>query len=470
MASGSISRWARIRAAAENFFHEKGIESEETFGRSRAHRLAHFCLLVFKSFSRNRCPVRASALAYTTLLALVPLLAVVVSVTTSMLQKRGEEPIQQLIDRMVDYVAPALDLEARADEDSESLSREKVVKQITGFIRNINTGTLGVTSVLALLFVGISLLRTIEAAFNDIWGVTRGRPWVKSIVYYWATITLGPLFLVGAIALTTGSQLERTQAFLNSVPFLGNVVFRVLPFVILSLGFAAFYALMPNTRVHWKAALIGGIVGGCLWQINNLLSVIYVSRVVTYTTIYGSLGVLPLFLVGLYFSWLIVLFGAQVAYAFQNRDAYIEERQTESVNQRGREFVALRVMTLIASRFLQGEKPMTLVEISCALGAPSQLVSKLLITFVHTGLLVEAVHEKGVAYSPARPVRMITAHDVLRALRAGLGHEIATKEDPLRTEVRAEFEKIIDAERQAGAAVTLEMLALNRGEMARATA
>jgi membrane protein len=460
MASESLSRWARIRTAAENFFQEKGIESEETFGRTRAHRVAHFWLLVFKSFGRNRCPVRASALAYTTLLALVPLLAVVMSITTSVLKARGGAEIQQLVDRLIDYAAPSLDLEQRALDVNEPSGRDKVVQQIMGFVENINTGTLSITGGLALLFVGISLLRTIEAAFNDIWGVTRNRGWVKSIVYYWAAITLGPTFLVGAIALTTGPHLQQTQVLLNSVPFIGNVVFHILPFVILSLGFAVFYAVMPNTRVHWKAALIGGIFGGCLWQLNNIFNVLYVSKAVSYTTVYGSLGVLPLFLVGMYFSWLIMLFGAQVAYAFQNREAYIQEKQAESINQRGREFIALRVMTMIAQKFLRGEKPPSVVEISCSLGAPSQLVTKLLCVFVQGGLLVE-VNDKHPAYAPARPVDHITAYDVLCALRAGQGQELATKEDDWRTAVRTEFERITDAERQAGSVVTLKELALH---------
>src|SRR5690242_6321710 len=102
-------------------------------------------------------------------------------------------------------------------------------------------------------------------------------------------------------------------------------------------------------------------------------------------------------------------------------------------------------MTLIADRFLRGEKPMNLVDISCALGAPSQLVTRLLKRFVQTGLLVGVAEDKGTAYSPGRPVRSITAHDVLCALRAAHGHEIATKEDPWRNEVRGEFERIIDA-------------------------
>lgn len=514
-----MSRWARIRAAAQNFFEEKGIESDETYGRSGLLRFAHFWLLVTRSFVRNRCPVRAAALAYTTLLALVPLLAVGISITTSMLQREGEEPVERLINKLVGYIAPALDLEARPDivdawmtdfwEDwdrsvpvtnaastatsttaeppaaatitnalaaaapnfpagtnalaagpagNAASGREQVVKQITSFIGNIKSGTLGIVSVAALLFVGISLLRTIEAAFNDIWGVTQGRGWIKSVVYYWAAITLGPLFLVGALTLTTGPHLDNTHAWLDEIPFLGTVIFHALPFIILTFGFSAFYAVMPNTKVHFKAALVGGAMGGCLWQLNNLFNVIYVSRVVTYTNIYGSIAVIPLFLVGMYFSWLIMLFGAQVAYAFQNRRAYIQERQAESINQRGREFIALRLMTHIAQTFLRGERPLSGVDLSRQLAVPSQLAQRILCALVESGLLVE-VMDRDVRFSPGRPLERISAYDVVCALRAGRGHELATSEDGSRMLVRAEFERMLLAEREAGAAVNMQSLA-----------
>ena len=498
MAGEPMSRWARVRAAAQNFFEEKGIESDATFAQSRGHRFAHFCLLVSKSFIRNRCPVRAASLAYTTLLALVPLLAVGVSITTSMLQKRGAEPVDRLIDKMVSYVAPALDLETREEVRSPIITtntpttntvdgtnasliltniasnadtnttntvtvravsgRENVVKQITGFIANIRSGTLGVTSVIALLFVAISLLRTIEATFNDIWGVTRARGWVKSIVYYWTTITLGPLLLVGAITLNTGPYLETTKAWVEKSAFIGPLFFHALPFVILSLGFAAFYAVMPNTKVHFKAALVGGIVGGCLWQLNNIFSIIYVSRLARFTNIYGSLAVFPLFLVGLYFSWLIMLLGAQVAYAFQNRRAYIQEKQAESVNQRGREFVALRLMTHISRNFSAGGRPLSLIELSRELAVPSQLAQRVLCSLVQAGLVVEA-SDTDLRFTPARPLDRITAYDVVSALRAGSGHELATTEDDARLLVRAEFERMLLAERDAGSSISMQSLA-----------
>src|SRR5208282_4677745 len=126
-----------------------------------------------------------------------------------------------------------------------------------------------------------------------------------------------------------------------------SLIFEFLPLVVLWLAFALLYQLVPNTKVNFSAALAGGIVAGSLWHLNNVFGFLYASRVVANSRIYGSLGLIPVFMIGLYFSWAILLFGAQIAYAFQNRQAYLQDKLAENVNQRGREFIALRLMTCI---------------------------------------------------------------------------------------------------------------------------
>ena len=458
VANDTVSKLKRLLEASQAFFEERGIGHEDDAKRSRLHRFAHFWLLVGKSFIRNRCPVRASALAYTTLLALIPLLAVCVSITTSLLQKEGEKPIRELIERLVENVAPMLGLQAKSGDATAEDKRAEVVTKITGYIANVQTGTIGITGTIALVFVAIGLLRTIEATFNDIWGVTRGRGWVASIIQYWATVSLGPVVLVLVLGLTTGPLFKDTTKFLEHWPWLGSFVFYLLPFVVLSLAFGLFYLLIPNTRVQPQAALVGGIVGGTLWQLNNILSKLYISKAVSYSQIYGSISVIPLFLVGMYFSWLILLFGAQVAYAYQNRQSYLQEKQAEGVNQRGREFVALRIMTLLAQHFQRGDKPPGVNLIATTLGVPSRLVSQLVQPLLHAKLIVE-VADSDISYAPARPLDQITAHDILNALRAGQGMELETRADAARERVREKFDSIYETERETARAVTLETLA-----------
>ena len=461
MANDTLTKLKRIHGQVHDFFTERHIGREDDACRSRVHRFAHFWLLVGKTFIRNRCPIRASALAYTTLLALIPLLAVGFSITTSLLQKEGGRPVREMIDKLISNTAPALNLEVKGDDATTTTTtnrRQEVIAKITDFIANIQSGALGVTSTIALVFVAIGLLRTIEATFNDIWGVTSGRGWVASIIQYWAVISLGPVTLVLVLGLTTGPHFGKTATLLESWPWVSAFLFQLLPFVVLSCAFGLLYQFMPNTRVQWKAAAVGGVVGGGLWQLNNKLSVFYVSKAVTYSQIYGSLSIIPLLLVGIYFSWLILLFGAQVAYAFQNRQTYLQDKQAETVNQRGREFIAVRLMTHIAQRFLAGQAPEGVNEFGAVLSVPTRLIGHILRPLLEAKLLVEVIGNE-TAYTPARPLEQISLHDIMQALRAGNGLELETREDPSRPLVRSRFERITEAEREAARVLTLEMLA-----------
>jgi len=202
---------------------------------------------------------------------------------------------------------------------------------------------------------------------------------------------------------------------------------------------------------------VGGLVGGGLWHLNNVFSVLYVSRVVTNSKIYGSLGMVPIFMIGLYFSWMILLFGAQVAYAYQNRAAYVQARQAEAVNQRGREFIALRLMTAIGRRFQAGARPPTILELAAELAVPSNLTSHLAQQLLQSKLLIE-INGAEAAYAPARPLASISAEEILQALRAGAGQELVTREGPERAVVRGEFDRIRERERQAAASITLEAI------------
>ena len=469
MGDGALTKLKKLYEEGLAFFHEKGIERTHDAQRPWFLRFAHFWLLVGKSFVRNRCPVRASALAYSTLLALIPMLAVVLSISASVLKSRGEEPIRQFIDKLVETIAPYTNADAKKtglNPDAQfstgaqhlaAVKREEAVQKINEFINNTQSGAIGVTGTIALVAVAISMLMRIEATFNDIWGVTRSRSWYLQVLLYWATISLAPVLLIVAIGLTSGPHFQATKGLLLDMPFVGGLLFKLLPIAVLCFLFAMLYQLMPNTHVRPAASFTGGAVAAALWYVNNLLGVNFVSRVTANNAIYGSLGMIPIFMIGLYLSWLILLFGGQVAYAFQNRQAYLQEKLAESVTQRGREFIALRVMTHIALAFHRGGLPPTVDQIAVALTVPSKLISQLVQTLEHARLLIEAGnHDNGL--TPARPLEQITAHHILQALRAGQGQEPGTADDALRGIVRQEFERIGDAERAVAGNVTLKEL------------
>jgi membrane protein len=496
----------RFRAKVQGFVDEPALALHDQL--SMLQRFVHFWVVVYRAFVRNRCPVHASSLSYTTLLALVPLLAVVLGVTSSLLKSEGEHRIEQFIEQMVDnlippavlgsqqpswkeFIGPVLPpkasevkpqetalefapagVPARAPGDSGTnavalaslvlderavAARREAAKWINTFVQNTRSGTLGVTGMIMLIFVVISLMARIEETFNDVWGVTQGRTWFTKVILYWTAVTLGPVLLMAGLGLASGTQAESIRHFITQMAFLGNLIFKVLPFFILWLAFTLFYQLMPATKVRWSAAAVGGLVGSLLWTGNNLIAFLYISRVVTASKFYGSLGLVPVIMVGLYFSWLILLFGAQVSYVWQNRVVYLQERLAEQVNQRGREFIALRLMTAVGQRFQGGTRPATIPELSVALAVPTRLVQQVMQTMLTSGLVVE-VAGRDLGYAPARPLETINCHQILQAMRATNGQELATRDEPVRGEVLGEFARIQEAERQAAATVT--MLAL----------
>jgi len=555
MADEPVSPIKKLQDEVEALFGDHGMTLADDSALGWLRRFIHFWVLVWRNFVRNRCLIRASALAYTTLLALIPLLAIGLGASTRLL-KNSEQQTDELIHALVDELAPQLGLspatpeeksEARAviqtamgvhlgapplqsitnlsvtagrlaqelsragmfaDHDpaevaalrvrwtqylQESLpglitgtplrrerrfermtedltamvlragrshdeNRQKVVEQIKTFIFRIHSGALGLTGTVALVFIAIGLLSTIENTFNDIWGVSRGRNWFARVIYYWAAITLGPLLIILMMGLAIGSEFTAVKEFINDTPVVGRLSLQLLPFLILCGSFHLLYQLMPNTRVRWKAALSGALVASLLWMANGKFNALFTSKVVSASTIYGSLGAVPIFLFGLYLSWTILLFGAQVAYAYQNRRAYLLEKQAESVNQSGREFVGLRLMIQVARQFGRGERPPTISALAESLNVSSRLVSQILQLLVKCRLLVEVATPE-TSYCPARPLNRITCGDVLHSLRTGTGWSPATRDDPSRTLAREAIDSIRAAEDRVAVDWTLEKMA-----------
>lgn len=455
MLDAFLSRLKELFTGAHAAWHGHDVGTVEEEQLSRPQAFIHFWVLTVKSFIGNRGPVRAAALAYSSLLALVPMLALILTIALGFL--RGNDGAKH-IETFSKYIVEAVVPSAEATVESQKAT----VKKLTDFVSEQQTSAVSASAALMLVFIAIMMLARIEDTFNDIWGVSRGRSWFARITQYWAALTLGPVLLVLVIGLTSSSELKSVQEKLLTMPLLigaiTDLLFQFLPFALLSLGFAVFYVLLPNTKVEWRAALAGGVVGGCLWQANNLLSVLYVSRVVSNNKVYGSLGMVPVIMVGLYFSWLILLFGAQVTYSFQNRRAYFQEKQVENLDQLSREFIGLRLMVEIARRFKVGETPPTGTALSDALGVPTRLVGKILSSLISGQLLAESGQGPG-SYLPARPLEQITCHDVLLALRASRNGAVATRADPTREQLRQQCDRFQAAEMTASATVTLASLA-----------
>ncbi len=430
----------------------------KTVGR-RVHNTIAFLFLVIRGFMDNRGPMRAAALSYTTLLALVPLLAVMLSVSKNFLKEKSADVIPRLLNDAVTRIAPQLELvtatgAVATNQVTMSLqARAETVTQIQSFIDRIDAGALGTIGTLLLVVVAIRMMTTIEKTFNDIWGVRKGRSMWRKIVYYWTTITLGPLLLIGAMYWTGKHEYLEQVGSLWGGTWIERFFLVMMPYVALWLGFTLMYALMPNTAVRPHAAFIGGVVGGTLWQLNSVLNTLYISRVVTYSKIYGGLGVIPIFLVGLYFSWLIVLFGAQVSFAAQNVRAFLQQRASELFDQTQRELTACRMVLAACRSFLQGEPPPRVNALAEELKAPSPLLNEISRLLMDAGILSE-VADSETALMPARAPESITVADVLCVMRARAG--VTPKDSEPLEKLLHDLEV---AERRAPANWTFQQLA-----------
>lgn len=494
MASKRFSRLFKILSVAvpgaDEIFQLEG----------RLERFVHFWALVTRQFIRYRCFVRASALSFSTLLALIPLLAVALSVTSSLLNPQQEAELAQFVEKMASSVAPPVDISTNsaANLNSTALAptnlvgatnvasaitdtnlnvlvsasnappaavptvdlntQKQVAAEIHELVQTASNGTLSSIGLIFLVLTAVSLLRGIEETFNEMWGVTRGRNWWLQSMLYYCLITLAPLLLSATLGVTHSAHFHQTRSIIESSPFLAPLYKHVLPIAILTFLLGLFYKLTPNTKVEFGAAMLGGFFAGTSWHVYNQLGFLLLSRALNASKYYGGLAIVVLVMGGLYILWLIILFGAQIAYAYQNRTAYLQDRLAENVNQRGREFVALRIMTCVAGRFQGGLCPATVPQISTELGVPSRLTQSILRTLAATRLVSEVAGPEA-AFVPARPLDAINACDILIAMRTGSGQDLPFSDAPALAEIYGEFARIEQAERNAAAGVSLFTLA-----------
>jgi membrane protein len=387
-------------------------------------------------------------------LALVPLLALVLSISKGVLRNQDPQLLLHAVDRLLDYAVPQL---RYLSADEAASARQDAVARIREGIDRIDAGALGAFGAITLVSVGISLLSAIERALNDVWGVSRGRILARRIVYYWAGVTLGPIFLFLALGITGSNAVAAVLGHLpGGLP--ARLFWRLLPLVILSAGFTLLYWTMPNTTVPPRAAVLGGVTAGTLLQLNNAASALYFSQVVHYSKVYGGIGAIPVMMIGLYLSWMIVLYGAEVAHAAASRAV---EADPFPQGDGGRSRVVLEVARAATVDFIAGRAGTTREELAKRLGLPEPWVETALRLLCDGGFFVAAGPEGGPAglrrYFPARPPSMIAVVDILTAVRQPEGNSEGTRErsraiDALLARQRA-------TERAALGDVTLEALA-----------
>ena len=362
--------------------------------------------------------LRAMSLVYTTLLSLVPLLAVSISVL------KGFGVHDQLEPSLVNLLAPL-------GEKAEEISA-----RIVGFVDNMDVGVLGALGLSFLLFTAISLIYKIESSFNYTWRLSGGRSLTQRFSDYLSVIMVGPVLVFSAFGITASLSSHHVVTALSALPYMTDLMWllgKLLPYALVILAFTFVYILVPNTYVKPKSAFIGAVFAGFLWQNSGIFFTSFVGGSTQYTAIYSGLAVLIVFMIWLYLSWLILLIGASISFYHQNPEYLRWHNSRVELSGHSRETIALQLMLSIArAHWLAGPEGARLPALARQLRLPENLVSGILDSLQSARLISPAADPLD-CFLPARAVDQIKVSEVLEAVRMSSSGEVV---DQLHSETK----------------------------------
>jgi membrane protein len=385
-------------------------------------RLLQVAYMVVRGFFKDSCPLRSSALTYATLLSIVPLLAF----SFALARAFGVDltPLKSFIINNI------------------TLGNEEIGTRIFDFVENIRAGTLGPPALALLVVTIISVMGNIEFSFNHIWGIRKSRSIWRKFSDYLSVIIVVPLLITAGVGI---AAVLRSHAMVETVfqfHFIQNLFWHSVNRLLVCVGFTFLYLFMPNKRIRFTAALLGGLVAGLLWQAALWGYITFQVGFVRYAAIYGALASIPINLVWIYISWNIVLLGAEISFAVQNVRTFSGEEEALSRSWAYRELVAVNLLVRIAERFQKGGKAPVPEELAEGLEVPIRLVNQTLEQMTRGGVVSEVAGERP-GYQPARDLEQLTLEEVIDSLRQAGGPE---KVSPalLKSPVVRRIEEIVD--------------------------
>jgi len=353
-----------------------------------------------RDFFSGQLTLRAMGLVYTTLLALVPLLALSFSVLKAFGVHNQIEPL------LSTFLAPL-------GEGGAEISN-----RIISFVDNIKVGVLGTIGLVLLIYTVVSMIQKIEDAFSYIWHVRRARNFTQAFSVYLSVILIGPVLMFAALGITASVMSHAmVQKILALEPFgtLAFAVGRMMPYALVCGAFTFAYMFIPNTRVRFGAALVGGIFAGIVWQASGWAFAAFVVNSVKYEAIYSGFAIIIIFMIWVYVSWLILLLGAQLAYYVQYPYT-LGPRRAPGDAPGIVERAGLAAMFVLADDYLRGEPAPAGDRLAQATGIDTNPVEDALARLQGAGLV--ALTDEG-GYLPARDLGTIMVKDVWDALHDG---------------------------------------------------
>jgi membrane protein len=397
-------------------------------------RVFKVVLIAFQGFSRDIAPLRAAALTLYSLFSIVPVAAMAFGIAKGFgFQERLKS---RLLEEFPEY--------------------ETVLHRVIVFADNLLARTEGdIVAGLGLVFLFMTvvlMLSGIEDSFNAIWKVKRGRTFLQKFTDYLSVMLIAPVFFVIASSITVflSSQItaltERIALFglsrILAILFLG-----LLPFLLIWVLFTFLYMFMPNTRVRFRWAFPAAAIAGVAYQLTQWAYVSFQVGVTRYNAIYGSFAALPLFLTWVQLSWVIVLFGGELSYAFQQVDVQGPEEEPVEMSPFNRTLLSLLVTHRAVKAFAEGEGAPTAPDIARRFRMPLGMARRILAQCVASGILAETVgaDKEEPAYLPTRPVDRFTIASVIEALERSGPDELPAEPTPELETLRGALARLGDA-------------------------
>ncbi len=362
-------------------------------------------ILAFRGFKEDDLHLKASALTYYSLLAVVPVVAMGFGIAKGF-------GLEQFLEKQLREVF---------------VGREEVFNYIMEFANSMlettQGGIVAGVGLLVLLYTIIIVMVYVEESFNGIWQIKHSRPLARKLSDYFAMIFIAPLFLILSSAATVflTTKVSNFSGNLDYLDFLSPALLLLVnlaPWFFIWVVFALLYMVMPNTNVNFGSAVIGAILAGSVFIFVQWVYINFQVGVSRYNAIYGSFAALPLLLLWIRLSWLIVLLGAEISYANQNVEHYEFEHEARNISPYNKKILSLYIYNLIAKRFAQGKVPFTPPQISLELAIPITIVREVLDDLKEIRLInqTQSDHHKEDAYQPASDITKITLRNVMEKL------------------------------------------------------
>lgn len=408
---------------AQFLFHDLWtVEATRSSGPLRLGvRVLRVCALVIRGFRDDDLPMHASALAFASVLSLIPMLAIIFSVLQGIgvgEERAGE--LQEWVNEM-------------------PLQFQEFVERILEVARKTNFAALGVVGLITLLLFAAGVLSNIENSFNRIWGINQFRNPVRRVINYISIIAVVPILIAlsGTVSAFLNSPLMMSR--FGAVGFLYTFLLKFLPYFLMWMALFLLYTALPNTRVHCKPALVASLCAAILLLAWQAIYMDFQVGVANRNAIYGTFASIPIFLAWLYISWVLVLLGAKLAFAFQNESTIHIEQYSVRASLESRVSIALAVLARCGEALETEQAPFDTSLFAEQYKVPVRLLNEVCRQLVETGWLTERAEQPG-SYTLLKAPERIKTKDVFYAIlrhgaspkQLGIDHLSETVEHTLR--------------------------------------